>query len=163
MFANRISQTLHDEHRATITLMERLEQTLGRRQPIDISDPKDARLLRDLVLAIDSDTIRHFDFEETHLFTLLESVGDQLIGDHLTEEHAVMRPLGEKLAALSRTAESAGFDKASWEEFRRVGAEFVQRMVVHVQKEEMALLPLVNATMDSETETRLYSAYTGNT
>ena len=74
-----------------------------------------------------------------------------------------MRPLGEKLAALSRAAESAGFDAASWKEFRRVGAEFVQRMVVHVQKEEMALLPLVNDTMDSETENRLYNAYTGNT
>jgi len=162
MFTNRISQTLHDEHRATIALMERLERAIIRRLAISPGDPEAGRLLRDLVLAIDTDTMRHFDFEETQLFTLLESVGDHLIGDHLTEEHTVMRPLGEKLAALARAAESGGFDPARWEEFRRVGAEFVQRMVVHVQKEEMALLPLVNETMDSETEMRLYEAYAGN-
>jgi hemerythrin-like domain-containing protein len=162
MFANRISQTLHDEHQATIALMERLERAIIRRKPINIADPVEARLLRDLVLAIDADTLRHFDFEETQLFTLLESVGDQLIGDHLTEEHDAMRPLGAGLAALARTASSSGFDAGSWKEFSRLGAEFVQRMVVHVQKEEMALLPLIDQSMDSETETRLYAAYSGN-
>ena len=29
-FTNRISQTLHDEHGATVALMERLEQLLAR-------------------------------------------------------------------------------------------------------------------------------------
>jgi hemerythrin-like domain-containing protein len=66
------------------------------------------------------------------------------------------------LAALARTASSSGFDAGSWKEFSRLGAEFVQRMVVHVQKEEMALLPLIDQTMDSDTEMRLYAAYSGN-
>lgn len=162
MFANRISQTLHDEHRATIALMERLERAITRRQPINCQDPEGVRLLQDLVVAIETDTMRHFDFEETQLFALLETVGDQLIGDHLTEEHNFMRPVAEKLAALARTAASGDFTPETWKEFSRVGAEFVQRMVVHVQKEEMALLPLVDQTMDDETETRLYQAYTGN-
>uniref|UniRef100_Q07M33 Hemerythrin HHE cation binding domain protein n=1 Tax=Rhodopseudomonas palustris (strain BisA53) TaxID=316055 RepID=Q07M33_RHOP5 len=161
MFTNRISQTLHDEHRATIALMERLERVVIRKKPIDIADPQEAQLLRDLVFAIDADTMRHFDFEETQLFTMFDTVGDQLIGDHLTEEHAFMRPLGEKLAALARAAQSGGFDAGSWKEFSRVCAEFVQRMMVHVQKEEMALLPLLDDTMDRETEMRLYEAYTG--
>jgi hemerythrin-like domain-containing protein len=160
MFANRISRTLHDEHRATIDLMERLEQAIGRRQPIDVTDARGARLLRDLVAAIETDTTRHFDFEESRLFTLFESVGDQLIGDHLTEEHSFMRPLGEKLVALARGAERAGFDADSWKEFSRAGAELVQRMVVHVQKEEMALLPLLDQMMDDATEASLYEAYT---
>jgi hemerythrin-like domain-containing protein len=162
MFSNRISQTLHDEHRATIALMERLETAIGRRQAMSVEDPEATRLLRDLVTAIDADTMRHFDFEENHLFPLLQSVGDQLIGDHLTEEHAVMRPLGEKLAAVARAAQSDGFDPTRWREFQQVGAEFVQRMLIHVQKEEMALLPLINDTMDGETEMRLFEAYTGN-
>ena len=29
-FTNRISQMLHQEHRATVALMERLEQLIGR-------------------------------------------------------------------------------------------------------------------------------------
>jgi len=161
MFANRISRTLHDEHRATIALMERLERAITRRQPIDPADPDSARLLRDLAAAIEADTLRHFDFEETHLFTLFESVGDQLIGDHLTEEHSFMRPLGDKLAGLARAAALGGFDAGNWNEFSRAGAELVQRMVVHVQKEEMALLPLLDQVLDDATEQRLHDAYTG--
>jgi hemerythrin-like domain-containing protein len=162
MFANRISQTLHDEHRATIALMERLERAIVRRQPISTSDPEGARLLRDLAVAIEADTLRHFDFEESRLFTRFDSVGDQLIGDHLTEEHAAMRPLGERLISLARAASAGSFDTDGWKEFSRIGAEFVQRMVVHVQKEEMALLPLLDETMDSETEMELFEAYSGN-
>jgi hemerythrin-like domain-containing protein len=158
MFANRISQTLHEEHSATIELMERLEAMIPRKTPLDAGNP----LLRDLVAAIENDTIRHFDFEEQHLFPLLASVGDQLIGDHLTEEHSFMRPVAQRLEALCRAAQTSGFDAESWAQFQRVGAEFVQRMLIHVQKEEMALLPLVDGTMDSATETRLYEVYAGN-
>ena len=50
MFANRISQILHDEHRMTIALMERLERTINRRQPAHVADQETLRLLRDLVV-----------------------------------------------------------------------------------------------------------------
>ncbi|MBI5130579.1 MAG: hemerythrin domain-containing protein [Rhodopseudomonas palustris] len=163
MFANRISRTLHDEHCATIALMERLEGAITRRQPISTTDPASAQLLHDLASAIEADTLRHFDFEETELFTLFETVGDQLIGDHLTEEHGFMRPLGDRLARLARDAAANGFDAAGWKEFSRAGAEMVQRMVVHVQKEEMALLPLLDQALDAATEARLYQAYIGTT
>ena len=64
-----------------------------------------------------------------------------------------MRPLGERIAALARAAESTGFADADWEEFRRLGRE------LHVQKEEMALLPLLEEAMDGEMEARLYDEY----
>jgi hemerythrin-like domain-containing protein len=156
MFANRISQTLHEEHSATIELMERLEAMIPRKTPLDAGNP----LLRDLAAAIEADTIRHFDFEEEHLFPMLASVGDQLIGDHLTEEHSFMRPVAQKLEGLCRAAQQNGFDDESWKQFQRAGAEFVQRMLIHVQKEEMALLPLIDGTMDSATEERLHEVYT---
>ena len=70
-----------------------------------------------------------------------------------------MRPLGERIAALARAAESTGFADADWEEFRRLGREFIERMLVHVQKEEMALLPLLEEAMDGEMEARLYDEY----
>ena len=162
MFANRISQILHDEHRMTIALMERLERTINRRQPANVADQETLRLLRDLVVAMDGETWRHFDFEENHLFRFLQSIGDQAIGDLLTEEHAAMRPIGEELAALSRKAQASGFDAAGWQQFQRVGGEIVERMLLHVQKEEMALLPLINDAMDGETEARLYEVYVEN-
>lgn len=160
MFSNPISQTLHDEHRATIALMERLEALIRRRQDLpNVSDPMTKQLLRDLAVGVEAEVKRHFDFEEEHLFTYLKSIGDSAIGAHLTEEHSMMRPLGERLASLARAAEGEGFDKASWGEFCRIGAEFIERMLMHVQKEEMALLPLIDEAMDSDTHARLYEAY----
>ena len=52
-----------------------------------------------------------------------------------------------------------GFAPAEWEEFARLGQEFSDRMLAHVQKEEMALLPVLEENMDSETEDRLYQEY----
>ena len=59
------------------------------------------RLLRDLVAGVNDDTPRHFDFEESELFTLLEARGDAAIGAHLTDEHTAMRPLCSDLPLLS--------------------------------------------------------------
>jgi hypothetical protein len=73
-----------------------------------------------------------------------------------------MRPLGLRLATLAREASAQGFDQAKWEEFRRVGLELCERMLAHVQKEEMALLPLLDEVMDADSEARLYENYVEN-
>ena len=164
-FTNRISQALHDEHGATVALMERLEQVLarGRRSgPPDTKDSTIARLLTDLSTGVESEVERHFDFEENQLFTYLEAMGDAGIGAHLTSEHVVMRPLGARVAALARAAAAKGFTPAEWDEFTRLGQELGDLMLAHVQKEEMALLPVIEETMDAETEARLYQEYVEN-
>jgi hemerythrin-like domain-containing protein len=164
-FTNRISQTLHDEHGATVALMERLEQLLarGRRAgPPDRADSNVARLLSDLSTGLENEVDRHFTFEEDHLFNYLEAVGDAGICEHLISEHQVMRPLGTRVAALARAAASGGFTPESWEEFTRLGQELGDLMLAHVQKEEMALLPVLEDNMDSETEARLYQEYVEN-
>jgi hemerythrin-like domain-containing protein len=160
-FTNRISQTLHDEHGATVALMERLEQLLarGRRGAPDKADSNVARLLSDLSTGVEAEVERHFAFEENHLFTYLEAIGDADIGAHLTSEHAAMRPLGVRVAAIARAAMAKGFAPTEWEEFMRLGQELSDRMLAHVQKEEMALLPVLEENMDSETEDRLYQEY----
>ncbi|MBZ0141543.1 MAG: hemerythrin domain-containing protein [Pseudorhodoplanes sp.] len=161
-FANRICQTLHEEHRATIALMERLEQLMakfGRGGIPDRQDPTVARMLGDLSVGVEAEVARHFDFEEHQLFPFLEAAGDSAIGEHLTSEHAAMRPLGLRMAHLAREASANGFDAASWEEFRKIGQELSDRMLAHVQKEEMALLPLLDEVMDAEVEARLYQDY----
>ena len=60
---------------------------------------------------------------------------------------------------LARDAAAQGFDETKWSEFCRLGQELSERMLMHVQKEEMALLPLLEANMDADTEARLYQEY----
>lgn len=160
-FVNRVSQALHEEHRATIALMERLEQLMGRnrRGPPEIGAVGLAQLLADLATGVEAEVQRHFDFEETRLFTYLDAIGDEAIGAHLTEEHSAMRPLGARMASLAREAAARGFDAARWSEFCQLGQELCERMLAHVQKEEMALLPLLEETMGAEDEARLYQEY----
>jgi hemerythrin-like domain-containing protein len=160
-FTNRISQALHEEHRATVALMERLELLLARnrREPPDIAAVGVAKLLGDLATGIEADVRRHFDFEESRLFTYLDAVGDQAIGAHLTDEHSTIRALGTRLVEVAREATARGFDEESWAEFGRLGHEFCERVIPHVQKEEMALLPLLEETMDADAEMQLYEEY----
>lgn len=164
-FTNRISQTLHDEHGATVALMERFEQLLARGRrggPPNSADSGVARLLSDLSTGVEAEVERHFAFEESQLFPYLEAIGDADIGAHLTGEHEAMRPLGKRVAAIARAALANGFAPAEWEEFMRLGQELSERMLAHVQKEEMALLPVIEESMDSETEARLYEEYVEN-
>jgi hemerythrin-like domain-containing protein len=161
-FTNRISQTLHEEHRATIALMERLEQLIARHRrggPPDLGERDVTQLLSDLSTGVQAEVQRHFAFEEERLFTYLNAIGDEAIGAHLTDEHSVMRPLGVRVATLAREAATGGFDKDKWDEFSRLGEELCERMLAHVQKEEMALLPLLEENMDGDTEMRLYEEY----
>jgi DUF438 domain-containing protein len=162
---NRISQTLHEEHRATIALMERLEQLMVRFRKSDFPDAKDAgvtQLLNDLAASIENEVQRHFAFEEEKLFSYLNDVGDAAISEHLTEEHAAIRPVALALAKLAKDARVQGFDAARWGEFRRLGQELCERMVAHVQKEEMALLPLLDENMNPDVEVQLYESYVEN-
>lgn len=160
-YTNRISQTLHEEHGATVALMERLEQMLarGRRGPPDRADGNVARLLSELAAGMEAEIERHFAFEEEHIFTYLEAVGDTGIGEHLTGEHAAMRPIGKRVAEMARAAAANGFTPTEWEEFKPLARDLGDVMLAHVQKEEMALLPVIEENMDAETEERLYQAY----
>jgi hemerythrin-like domain-containing protein len=160
-FANRVSQTLHEEHRATIGLLERLEQLIARhrRSAPDIGDPAVKDLLSQLATGVAAEVQRHFDFEEQHVFAYLDSIGDSAIGAHPTDEHSAMRPLGARLSEMAQRAAQAGFDEAAWGEFRRLGGDLCERMLMHIQKEEMALLPLCEESMDAETEARLCQEY----
>lgn len=161
-FSNRISQRLHDEHCSTIALMERLEQLIMRHRGSGLPDASQAAVaafLADLSVGITAEVERHFTFEENQLFPRLEAAGDGAIGAHLTDEHRAMRPLGVRIASLAREAAAQGFDAARWDEFRRLGQDLCERMLTHVQKEEMALLPLLDEVMDADTEARLYQDY----
>ena len=160
-FTNLISRTLHDEHQATVALMGRLEQLIARhgRNTPDTGDCIVSQLLCDLATDLDGEIQRHFAFEEEQLFPYLSAIGEEAIGAHLTDEHVAIRPIGVRIVALAREAAARGFDAASWDEFRRSGGELCERLLEHVQKEEMALLPLIEESMDADTQARLLQDY----
>jgi hemerythrin-like domain-containing protein len=163
-FQNRVCQKLHEEHAAVIALMERLAQTIARHRDNvpDAKDPMLAKLLNDLAADLPGEVERHFAFEEAELFSYLAEAGNQGIGKHLTYEHGVIRPIGTALVKLIGDVRVQGFDAARWAEFRRLGQQLNDCLVPHAQKEDMALLPMLDDLMDSEKEMQLYEKYVEN-
>ena len=160
-FNRRIAQLLHEDHAKTLGIIEALEDMAARskRKPPDINDPIVKETLKQTTSAVQLEISTHFAFEEAELFTRLADIGDVGIGMHLTEEHRAMLPVGEKLAELAKQALETGFSDESWREFSNYGGEFIERMLAHIQKEEMALLPMLDELIDAETDMELSQTY----
>jgi len=164
MSPSRICEVLHEEHDGTVLFAQRLQAMLGRYPHAhpDCDDAAAAGLLRDLPRALGAELCGHFDFEEQRLFPLLAADGSAAIGEHLAAEHASMRPLLERLRAIGAAALAEGFGDASWADFRAAAGDLCGQLLGHVQKEEMALLPLLEESLDPESDARLYDLYAGN-
>jgi hemerythrin-like domain-containing protein len=160
-FRNRIPRALHEEHRATLELLEALEDlsVKHRRAAPDPQDRAVQRTLRQAIAVVDDDVRHHFAFEEAELFTRMAAMGDVAIGRHLTDEHQILLPLCEQLQGAARTALDAGFSAASWSDFKGLAAELTERMQAHIQKEEMALLPMLEDILDRDTDVALAEQY----
>ncbi len=73
--------------------------------------------------------------------------------------HAIILPLGRRVAALARDGGRNGFDAAGWREFRRLGLEFAGLLTAHAEKEEMGLLPVLEEILAPDDDQRLADAY----
>ncbi len=160
-FARRTAQLLHEDHQATITVIEALDKMLSRaKQGLpDQSNPQVKQALEKAANAIREEVNIHFGFEEDELFTRLEEAGDVGIGIHLREEHRILLPLGHQVSSLAEEALKSDFTETSWNEFRTASAELIERMFAHIQKEEMALLPMIEELLDDETDMELSTQY----
>ncbi len=160
-FTRRTAQMLHEDHQATIIVIEALDQMIAkaRKKAPDTGAPDIHKALKSAVDVIDSEVGSHVAFEEDELFTRLEEFGDVAISAHLREEHALLLPLGQQVAGIAGKALSDGFTDATWAEFRNLSGELIERMFAHIQKEEMALLPMLEELIDSETDMELATAY----
>jgi iron-sulfur cluster repair protein YtfE (RIC family) len=144
-FNRRISRRLHEEHAATLALWGRLESVLA-------AGRHDAALLKSAAASLERELDRHFRFEEAELFPRLAEGGEGDIGELLREEHETIRAAGIRFIALAKE------DSLS-KDLRTLGLELAERLVSHVQKEEMALLPALDDFIDEETDHELDSAY----
>ncbi len=157
-----ILRTLHEEHAATLGVLERFEKLLttnNRQTPPDTTDPEIATILRDVAMVIGNDVSHHFAFEETHLFPKFEEFADPAITQMLRQEHELIRPMAARLATLIDEAKSGGFTPESWVEFHETGGEITEREIFHIQKEEMGFLPALDQMLDEDDDGPLQMAY----
>jgi hemerythrin-like domain-containing protein len=162
MNSNRqTSRALHEEHRANLELLGRIEQAFGRApRRAAGADPELLRLVAALGRQITHDVERHFEFEERELFTRMADSGEGDIAALLTEEHEAIRDVAAELAPLVAAAAQGTLDEAGWQALARGALELTERQVAHIQKEEMALLPLLEDLLDDDTDRQLAMDYT---
>ena len=160
-FTRRTAQLLHEDHQATIQVIEALDELIAkaRRTAPDISDPAVRKTLQTASETIEEEISEHFAFEEDELFTRLEEMGDVAIGEHLRAEHQALLPVGQEVAKMARAAMEDGFSDQTWPPFRNAAGELIERMFAHIQKEEMALLPALDDLLDAETDMELSTNY----
>jgi len=155
-FRTQVSRMLDEEHRANLELLDRVEKALARPSA---GDPELARLARTFAQHLELELTRHFDFEEKELFPRMDEAGDGELGALLTEEHKSIREVGAELLPLARTAAAGELDEASLARLKRAALEMVERLVGHIQKETVALLPLLDNLLDEDVDRELASAY----
>jgi len=153
-FRYRINQVMHDEHMAASAMLRDVESLLAGagRNPPDASVAEIAATLTKAADALEGEVKDHFDFEEEALFPLLAEHNEAEIGEHLTSDHRIISPLAEQVIMGSRAALAGGFSDQSWNTFRTAAAELVARLSAHIDKEEMALLPMLEDALDAETD-----------
>ena len=66
--------------------------------------------------------------------------------------------VGPLLGLIARAA-ADGLDSAGWKAFKISGLELVERLGSHAQKEESALVPLVDDLLDEQTDHDLWTEY----
>jgi hemerythrin-like domain-containing protein len=152
-----VSQALDSEHRASIELLGRIEQALAR--PSSAAGDDFARLAGAFVRLIEHDIGRHFDFEENELFPRMADAGEVDIAGLLREEHDAIREVAAEVLPLARAAAGGTLDRAGFDELRRGASELIERQVAHIQKETMALLPLLDDLLDDDLDRGLALRY----
>jgi len=161
-FQRQTNRRLYDEHVATLHLLARVERVFTGRAGAYPPAPGDAAwpaFARALLTAIEVEVGRHFEFEERDLFPRLEQMGDGDLAALLNEEHDTIRAVAEPLAALLRQALAEGLQAPQWQAMKTLALEFSERLGSHAQKEDGALLPLLENLLDEDTDRELFGAY----
>lgn len=160
-FIRQTGRTLHEEHRANLELLSRIEAAFGRAPRQDPGrDDELVRLVTALGRQMDQDVQRHFEFEERELFTRMSDAGEGDIAALLAEEHDAIREVVAELQPLVDAVADGTLEVAGWHTLAGAALELVERQVSHIQKEEMALLPLLEDLLDDDTDRRLAMDYT---
>ena len=155
-----VTQALDTEHRNSLDLLGRVEAAFTRAPKSGAAlDPEIARLASAFARLIEEDVARHFDFEERELFPRMAESGEGDIAELLAEEHDAIRAVAGEILPLARAAATGTLSDADFDALRRGALEMVEREVAHIQKETMALLPMLDDLLDDDTDRELAFAY----
>ena len=158
----QISRKLHDEHVAIIDLLDRFARALARlgAAPPAADDAAWRVLLAQIGTALEYEITRHFDLEETQLFPRLHARGEGQLAELLFEDHEMIRGVTRPLLGLVARAQAGALDAAGWRSLKAAGLELADRLGSHAQKEQGALVPLVDEMLDEATDQELWTQYT---
>jgi hemerythrin-like domain-containing protein len=159
-YQRQVSRTLDDEHRANLDLLGRVEQAFARAPRTgNARDGELAQLAGAFGRHVEQDIGRHFVFEERELFPRMSDAGDGDMAALLVEEHDAIRAVAREVLPLAQAAAAGTLDDAGWTALKRGALEMVERQVAHIQKETMALLPLLDDLLDDADDRELSFAY----
>jgi hemerythrin-like domain-containing protein len=152
-------QILAREHRDNVALLERVEQSLMRAPSGGALDADTVRLLRSLCDHAAHDLARHFTFEELELFPRMIDAGEGDLAELLGEEHAAIRAVLSELSPLVAAADSGPPDAEGSARSRRLALELVERLLAHIDKEELSLVPLLDDLLEEDADRALALGY----
>jgi len=161
-FQRQTNKRLYEEHAATLQLLARVERVFTGRAGAYPPAPDDAQwaaFARTLLSAIEVEVARHFEFEERDLFPRLEEAGDGDLAALLIEEHVTIVAVAQRLATMLRQSVAIALEPAQWQEMKTLALEFSERLGSHAQKEDGALLPVLENLLDEDTDRDLFGAY----
>jgi hemerythrin-like domain-containing protein len=155
-----VAHKLDEEHLANLELLHKVEQVFGRtNRSGESNEPELSGLVTKLALHLEDEIARHFSFEERELFPRLDAAGEGDLAALLLEEHVAIREVAAEIILYARAVSSGTLDKAGWAALRRSALEIVERLSAHIQKETMALLPMLDDLLDEETDSELSFSY----
>jgi len=161
-YSRAICRTLHDDHMATVRVLENLETALtriGRKAPPAPDDRDLPRLLVDVTAVLQGEISGHFAFEEEHLFPLIEEMGETPMLAILRDEHETIRPLAVRITDVVAASRESGFNPDSWAQLYDLGLDLAEREIFHIQKEEMGFLPLLDQIVEPDDDGALSMAF----
>lgn len=157
MITTQVGRMLDDDHRRNLGLLERVQRAIA---GAATTTPELQKLLGEFARAMLVDIGRHFEFEEHAIFPRVAQAGDGAIAQLLADEHEAIREVAADTLPLARQAAAGHVDAESWDRLRVLVMELVERQVAHIQKETMALLPLLDDLLDAATDAELALDYT---
>ena len=161
-FQRQTNRRLYEEHVATLQLLARVERVFtgrgGENTPAG-GAPDRPGFAPPPGSGLDVAVARHFEFEERDLFPRLEEAGDGDLAALFNEEHVTIRAVAQPLADLLRQALAGGLAQQQWQTLKTLALEFSERLGSHAQKEDGALLPVLENLLDEDTDRELFGAY----
>lgn len=153
-FLRHVSRLLDDEHRSSIALLDRVAHALSANDPDALQ-----ALATPLRRQLEHEIGHHFGFEETELFPRLAEAGDEDLAALLADEHEILRAVAAELQPLACQLAEGTLPPAQRATLQRLAVELVERQVAHIQKETMALLPMLDDLLDEEMDRQLAFTY----